>query len=1310
MANAFNIDKGGSTTSDTHLLNETFHVFSKSPGSPTTTLGGARLKSGHTTTASDVWADEIPAFFNAATQAKFDLFGTKAVKDDLCLFNGNVYKHNGTEFVSLGTEAEVLVDGAKFSKNGKEVVKFHKGRTAINLTADNNNGDGSNNYTAKIYNAAADSTTFVPQFISAMDKVVDGIPSLAYDAAVFAGGSQLAEGLTADNDYICNAYAGVIQFNKARSSGVTVNAWEYIGDKLNTTISELTAAVFGEGGSGDDDASLTQRVAQNTAAIAKLNGTDEGSVAKAVADAEGRVKVTTDNLTSRLEQLEGIQHFSVVVVPEGQTMEDVTPVENTIYLVSDANAADGSYLEYIAFKQGESVVTEKIGSTKIDLSGYTTDAEHEALADRVTALDAATTGRVAVVEDKVSTLIDETIPAIQQSVVDGIAEAKSHAESKASAAESAAKAEAASNLATARTEITAEIGVAQKAAEDTAADELAKALEQVGKDIETAKQNAIDSAKVTLTQGTGIAIPNSGTPQTSFTVSVDTDVIATKASVDTLTTTVSDNKSELEGKITDAQTELQGNINGIDTRLTAAEGKVTTLEGQVAALTTGDTSVAKQIENAIAEEIKDGGVIDTRIDTVITTSLTDTTTEGAIGTAIADAKKAGTDAMAEAQKKVASVTGPTTGLVTVTGEKDVVIEVSDTIATKSDITTEIAKLTAEDGSITTLEGKVFDIEESLAEGGKTAEAIKNAQETANKAVEDAAAAVTGASEALATAKEQSLAQTGTLADMFTVTTTGTVGTGIESITITDSGLAQAIANAQTAGTTAASNAQAAVEGKSLASTSTGSTLVTVTTAGTVGTGMTTTVDTSALSTALAEATAATTTLGSTVVDSTSTTAEGNVTVTLSGTVAAPTVTVTQSDIASASALATLTQTVNTHIAEAAGLYLSVEKVDALPEGDDRKTNKIYLLPLDTEAGREQNIHTEYIWTGTSWEIIGTTAIDISSLEKAADDAQKAADAAQDEVDALEVVVATLSTTVTDNKSTAAAAIATTNAAVATLEGKVTALEGQVSTLEDQVAALTTGDTSVAKQIEAVQSDIDGVSDRVTELEETTVPAALKAAEDAQADATQALTDAAAAKTAADDAQTDATQALADAATAQTTAESKIAAVEVATDATTHFGAQHITATTGDDKKVTITVTRADEWSVGETKPAKDVSSVINGKMSDGKTIDDANLVDGTSMFAGNTALTTFVGDLGKLTTGTSMFSGCTGLVDFCADLSSLVDGTDMFKGCALSEESIIYIVDSLPKVTSGTICLGTTVPEDLKDEAEKIKGWTVVVA
>lgn len=414
MANAFNIDKGGSTTSDTHLLNETFHVFSKSPGSPTTTLGGARLKSGHTTTASDVWADEIPAFFNAATQAKFELFATKAVKDDLCLFNGNVYKHNGTEFVSLGTEADVLVDGATFSKNNKQVVKFHKGRTAINLTADNNNGDGSNNYTAKIYDAATGSTTFVPQFISAMDKVVDGIPSLAYDAAVFAGGSQLAEGLTADNDYICNAYAGVIQFNKARSSGVTVNAWEYIGEKLTATVSDIKTnikSIETQLGLGETTTTpVGERLDTIEGSLDVLTGDDtvEGSIAKSIKDAVEALDVaeaTTNGIT--VSQTDGKISVTVAadtVVTKGSdkvvtsgAVESVTSaldqrvesLENTVAKSADTLSATAT--------SDDTNVTVTLGGTiaqptlAVTTTGLATDAELKSAVDTLNAKSLAGT-------------------------------------------------------------------------------------------------------------------------------------------------------------------------------------------------------------------------------------------------------------------------------------------------------------------------------------------------------------------------------------------------------------------------------------------------------------------------------------------------------------------------------------------------------------------------------------------------------------------------------------------------------------------------------------------------------------------------------------------------------------------------------------------------------------------------------------------------------------------------------------------------------------------------------------------------------
>lgn len=224
-----------------------------------------------------------------------------------------------------------------------------------------------------------------------------------------------------------------------------------------------------------------------------------------------------------------------------------------------------------------------------------------------------------------------------------------------------------------------------------------------------------------------------------------------------------------------------------------------------------------------------------------------------------------------------------------------------------------------------------------------------------------------------------------------------------------------------------------------------------------------------------------------------------------------------------------------------------------------------------------------------------------------------------------------------------------------------------------------------------KTDIDG--------KVTTINDAIEAAADK---GQQGIDDAATAQAAADAAQ-DAADA------AQETADAKIAAVEVTTDAETHFGAQHISAVTDDDKTVTINVTRSDEWSVGTDKPATEITSVINGKMSNGSTIDDANLIDGTSMFADNTNLTTYIGDLSKLTNGTSMFSGCTSLTTFVGNLGSLTDGTNMFASCELTEESLIYIIDSLPTVQSGTITVGVADGVDKSSYATEAseKGWTL---
>lgn len=108
-------------------------------------------------------------------------------------------------------------------------------------------------------------------------------------------------------------------------------------------------------------------------------------------------------------------------------------------------------------------------------------------------------------------------------------------------------------------------------------------------------------------------------------------------------------------------------------------------------------------------------------------------------------------------------------------------------------------------------------------------------------------------------------------------------------------------------------------------------------------------------------------------------------------------------------------------------------------------------------------------------------------------------------------------------------------------------------------------------------------------------------------------------------------------------------------------------------------------------------------------VDDlSNMTNGNHMFYECSALTSFCGDLSSLTDGSGMFGGCTKLTTCITDLSSLTDGVSMFNGCTLDAESLECIADTLPTVTSGTIDIGadTNATEEVIATI-KGKGWTV---
>lgn len=102
-------------------------------------------------------------------------------------------------------------------------------------------------------------------------------------------------------------------------------------------------------------------------------------------------------------------------------------------------------------------------------------------------------------------------------------------------------------------------------------------------------------------------------------------------------------------------------------------------------------------------------------------------------------------------------------------------------------------------------------------------------------------------------------------------------------------------------------------------------------------------------------------------------------------------------------------------------------------------------------------------------------------------------------------------------------------------------------------------------------------------------------------------------------------------------------------------------------------------SYGGVKPGL----VVVGNTKGGeKTIifDAATSTDGSNMFNGRAALTSWNVELPNLTNGTNMFSSCTGLTSWTTDLPNLTNGTYMFFDC----RSLTPWTADLPNLTNGS--------------------------
>lgn len=256
-----------------------FHTFSKSTVRDSLTLGEAVNPSGHTVVSSQVRTDDIPAFIDTFQDTKEAALTWAAANVDANARHNDILYYGGKfnmgfsnpkclirvakqevegKLVDLPAEQHSWQDftivGKSFLANadGKNVIAIHTDADVCYVHGDNNAAVNSNQNSAFVRKSDG---TFLDHFVAPTDQILGGQPSLGYGLCLFKTGANNGKAFTegeviGDNNYIGNSFAGLIHFMDERdeiadatdnykAAGFYVNCFEYIGDKLDTTLGNI---------------------------------------------------------------------------------------------------------------------------------------------------------------------------------------------------------------------------------------------------------------------------------------------------------------------------------------------------------------------------------------------------------------------------------------------------------------------------------------------------------------------------------------------------------------------------------------------------------------------------------------------------------------------------------------------------------------------------------------------------------------------------------------------------------------------------------------------------------------------------------------------------------------------------------------------------------------------------------------------------------------------------------------------------------------------------------------------------------------
>lgn len=334
--------------------NQKLHIFSKSPVLGPDENGNEAPfnysvnKSGHTVTSAEVRSSDIPLFINVGSEEKINTYAKNPIHNDIVYWGS--LKANTAVLRRWNGKNKIWEDYTKEFKNSTvlknkdddEVIKIHRKKAIIGITAENNAGADSGNWAAFVM---GDDSKRLTHFVAPTDKVQDGLPSLGYAPIVYINGEATDES-TEDDGYIANTYAGIIQFNKKRNDLdlITVTAYEYTGQYLEKALTNITSSELLETTWGEDNGikvSLSGNVF-NPSVEVSANFIDDvkTEVENNRTDAAVSVKGLVDYIDDK-EIYSTYNENGITVTLDGTIGEPVIEVDvNTVTNINDAIASN----------------------------------------------------------------------------------------------------------------------------------------------------------------------------------------------------------------------------------------------------------------------------------------------------------------------------------------------------------------------------------------------------------------------------------------------------------------------------------------------------------------------------------------------------------------------------------------------------------------------------------------------------------------------------------------------------------------------------------------------------------------------------------------------------------------------------------------------------------------------------------------------------------------------------------------------------------------------------------------------------------